>query len=133
MRNGFKVLLPPINYIQQGNVQIGEGLFLNPIGDSVCRLGDASCDGGQGVAVAAQGDGVADGVLEVPALQKGDGGLGNGFLAGLVELIARPDLVQRPGQVIAIFPLDVFPDVLLALLGLVADGRSYSPCQPPKW
>ena len=77
-------------------VQIGEGLFLNPIGNTVCRLGDASGDGSQGVAIAAQGDGVADGVLEVPALQKGDDGLGNGFLAGLVELIAWPDLVQRP-------------------------------------
>ena len=122
-----------MNHIQQGGVQIGECLFLDPTGDTVCRLGDAAGDGSQGVAVAAQGDGVADGVLEVLALQKGDDGLGDGFLAGLVELIARPDLVQRPGQVIAIFPLDVFPDVLLALLGLVADGRSYSPCQPPKW
>lgn len=80
-----------MNHIQQRGVQIGEGLFLNPIGNTVCRLGDASGDGSQGVAIAAQGDGVADGVLE-----KGDDGLGNGFLAGLVELIAWPDLVQRP-------------------------------------
>ena len=125
--NGSKVLLPSNHHIQQGGVQIGECLFLNPIGDSVCRLGDAASDGGQGVAVAAQGDGVADGVLEVPALQKGDDSLRDGLLAGLVEPVAWPDLVQRPGQVIAIFPLDVLPDPLLAPLRPVTDGAFIFP------
>lgn len=122
-----KVLLPPMNHIQQRVVQIGESLFLDPIGDSVCRLGDAAGDGGQGVAVTAQGDGVADGVLKVPALQKGDDGLGDSLLAGLVELVARPDLIQGPGQVVAVLQLDVLPDALLAPLRLVADGALIFP------
>ena len=86
-----------MDHIQQRGVQIGKGLFLDPIGNAVCRLGNAAGDGGQGVAVAAQGDGVADGVLKAPAFQEGDDGLGDGLLAGLVELVARPNLVQRPG------------------------------------
>lgn len=116
-----------MNHIQQRGVQIGEGLFLDPIGDAVCRLGDAAGDGGQGVAVAAQGDSVANGVLKVAALQKGDDGLGYSLLAGLVELVARPDLVQGPGQVIAVLLLDVLPDALLAPLRLVADGALIFP------
>ena len=87
-RSESKVLLPPVYHIQKGGVQIGERLFLDPIGNTVCRHGDAASDGSQGVAVAAQGDGVADGVIKIPVLQKGDDGLGNSILACLVELVA---------------------------------------------
>lgn len=107
-------MFPPRAYILQGLVQIGICLLLDPGGNPISRLGNAAGDGGQGIAVAAQGDGIADRVLKIPAFQECDDGLGHRLLAGHVETIARTDRIQGPGQVVAVFPFDVGLDVLLA-------------------
>lgn len=49
-----------------------------------------------GIRVAANRDGIADGVLEVGSFESAHERLGDRFLTGLVEAVVRPDLVHSP-------------------------------------
>jgi len=72
-------------------------------------VGDAAGDAGDRVTVAADGDGVSDGVFVVCGFEEGYDGLRHGALAGHVEAVARPDLGQRGGEVILKGGFDVIP------------------------
>ena len=67
---------------------------------AVKSLGYAPGDGGLRVAVAAQPDGIAYGLLEGTAFQKGDDGFGDGLLTALFVTVRGPDLGQAAGQII---------------------------------
>ena len=75
-------------------------MLANGVGHAIETLGQAARDRGEGIAVAADRDGVADGLLESLGLQEGDDGLGHGPLAGHVELIIGSDGVEREVQVV---------------------------------
>ena len=75
-------------------------------GDAVVGLGEATGDGCECVAVAAEGDGRADGVLEVRALQEGRDGLRDGLLAALHVVVGGADLVAGAGEIVAEFTDD---------------------------
>ena len=74
-------------------------------------FGDAAGDAGQGVAVAAQGDGVADRVFEVFGLEEGDNRLGDRALAGDVVFVDGADLGQGSGEVVGELPGDELSDL----------------------
>lgn len=68
------------------------------IGDGgVEGFGDATGDGGLGVGVAAEGDGVSDGIFEVGGVEESDDGLGNGAGASEIGAIAGADGVNGSG------------------------------------
>ena len=89
-----QILLPPLNRVHQGLIQIAQRLFPDIIRYAVCGLGDAAGDGGQGVAVPAQGDGVSDGVFKASAFEEGDDRLGHRLPAAFIEEVARADVIQ---------------------------------------
>ena len=116
-------LLEPVQHLQQVRGQPLSGFRDDGRVDPFIKgLGDAPGHAGYGVAVPAQPDCLADGVLVVLGLQKGDDSLGHRALAGLVEFVGRPDVVEPPAQVIAELPLDVLPDPGLVLSG---PGQEY--------
>ena len=78
-------------------------------------FGDAACDAGEGVAVAAQGDGFADGIDVVLGVQEADDGLGHGTLAAAFPLVDGVPIVVRLVEVVEVFLFDVVADLLLAL------------------
>ena len=117
-----QILLPEADHFPQSIVQIGQRFFLNPVGDAVGRFRNAAGDGGQGVAVAAQGNCIPDGVLKISAFQKGDDRLRDTALTGLVEPVVGADLVQCPGEIIVVFLLDEGLDPPLARIGVAVDG-----------
>ena len=64
-------------------------------------FGNAAGDAGKGVAVAAEGDRIAERILKAGAFQKGDDGFRHGLLTGLHMVIARPNFIAGTAQVIA--------------------------------
>jgi len=84
--------------------------------DAVEGLGNAAGDGGKGVAVAAEGDGIADGILKGDGFEKGGHGLRHGGLAGFVEAVVGADLIE--GEIDGVIvPLDVCADLFAAVAG----------------
>ena len=77
---------------------------------TVKGLGDTARDGGLRVAVAPQPDGVAHGLLEGMALQEGDDGFGDGFLAAFLVAVGGSDPGQGAVQVIAVAGGDIITD-----------------------
>ena len=59
-------------------------------------LGDAAGDGGQGVAVPAQGDGISDGVFKAGAFEEGGDRLRHRLPAAFVEAVGWVDIIQGP-------------------------------------
>ena len=82
----------------QWRVEALHGGFAQVSGDAVVGFGDAAGNSGDGIAVAANRDGVADGVFKARRGEEGDERLRHGALAGRAELIGRPDLVEREVQ-----------------------------------
>ena len=80
---------------------------------AVIGLGDAARDAGQGVAVAAERDGVPDGVFVRDRIEEGDDGLGDRSLAGDVELVGGADLVDVAVEVVAEEVFDAVADRVL--------------------
>lgn len=89
-------------------------------GYAVERFGNAARDAGQRVAVATQGDGVAEAVFQVRPVQKGTDGLGHGALTGGVPLVCIPDAVAGEIQVVAEF---CFDSIFYFLLTLSVPGQ----------
>lgn len=67
---------------------------------AVKGLRDAPGDAGQGIAIAAEGNGSTDDIFEIRPLQKGSDRFRHRLLAALIVIIARPDLVTGAGEVI---------------------------------
>ncbi len=90
---------------------------------SIERLCDASGDAGQGIAVSADGNSLADGILEILALQKTDDRLRNRPLAAGIPTIGPMQFLPRTPQVIAKPPADVLADLLLVGPGPCQENR----------
>lgn len=76
--------------------------------DAVKGFGDAACYTGDCVGVAADGDGVADGVLEVGAFQGADNCLRDCYLASLIEAV----VCAHCAEIVGVMPeLDFFHGV----------------------
>jgi hypothetical protein len=68
---------------------------------AVEAVGDRASNTGQGIGIAPQGHGVAQGVFKVGGFQKGDQGGGDGALAGLVKGKVGAQVRQGGAEVIA--------------------------------
>jgi hypothetical protein len=79
----------------------------------VIGFGDAAGDTGHGVAVPADGDGFADGILKTGGFEKSNDRLGHGTLAGHVKGVPRANFIQGAVQVIGKAAGDFSPDVCL--------------------
>lgn len=115
----FKFFQPDVQGTVGVVVQIFFRLFPQRLRNAEVRFRHASRNGGKGVAVAADADRIADGVLKIFRLKKGFKRLRNGVLAGFVELVGIADLIQRK------------VDGVLILLHKTADlaHRLALPCQ----
>ena len=122
----MRELFPSSKNILQRLVQIGIYLVLDPAGDAVGCLREASCDSGDRIAVAAKRDGVPNGILKVFALQERDDGLRHAALTGRVKAVCGADLVQSSGEIVAIFPFNIHFDDLFALYRIIPDRCSFS-------
>ena len=85
-------------------------------GDEVLReavegFGDWAGDGGEGVGVATEGDGVADRVFKAHRFKGAGDGFGDGPLAGLVKGVAGANLVHGAREVVAVGVLDCPSDL----------------------
>ena len=82
---------------------------------AVVGFGDPAGDAGQRVAVAAERDGLADGVLEVRRVQEADDCLRDGPLTAVLPSV--DGMPEGPGlvQVVAVFLFDVSTDCLFRL------------------
>ncbi len=80
----------------------------------IIGFGDAGSYAGEGVAVAAQGDGQPEAALEIGAVEKGRKGLGDGVLAGFAKGVGGPYVVAALGEVVAKGGLDILSDGGLA-------------------
>ena len=74
--------------------------LINPVGYHlgdffVVSLGNATGDAGEGVGVAAQGDGFADGVFEGVGIQEADDGLGDGALAFFSAALSMGMMIMK--------------------------------------
>ena len=70
---------------------------------TVERLGDGTGNGGESIAVTADGDGVADAVLEVGAFEEGFDRIGDRPGTGgseVIEDVVRPDLVEGEANLV---------------------------------
>ena len=101
--SGKLVAGSPLHFLEDGLEVFGEDLpdaSGDVVGDLLVEgLGDAAGDAGEGVAVAAQGNGQADRRLEVGAVEESHHGLGCRALAGGVPLIDGTDLVAGAVEV----------------------------------
>ena len=89
-------------------------LCLQDGGHAVKDLRDAPGDAGQGITIAAEGNGSPDDIFEIRPLQKGSDRFRHRLLAALIMIIARPDLVTGAGEVITELLHNVIPDLVLA-------------------
>ena len=83
----------------------------------VVRFGDAAGDAGQGVAVAAERDGYADGGLEIRAVEEGDDGLRHRALTTLLKRVPGTDLLAGAVQVVAAMRFHILLDLRFGLAG----------------
>ena len=72
------------------------------LGDAVADFGYGAGYGGEGVGIAAERDGVADGVLVAFGVERADDRLRDGLLAGFTEVVVGPDVVEAAGEVVAV-------------------------------
>ena len=84
---------------------------------SAMGFGDAACDGGQSVAVAAEGYRRAESILEICAFQKRSNGLRHRLLTAFYMMIGWANFVAGAAEIIAEFPLHIRFDVRLAMSG----------------
>ena len=89
--------------IEQTGIEVLHRLFPQCGRNAVVCLGDAAGDCSERVAVSADRDRVADGVLKAGGFEERLERLRYGVLTGLIKLIGRTDFVQREVERIVIF------------------------------
>ena len=93
-------------------------LLYDLLGDLlVVRFGEAAGDAGEGVAVAAERDGEADGTLEIRAVEEGDDGFRHRALTTLLKRVPGTDLLARAAQVVAEMRFHILLDLRFGLAG----------------
>ena len=87
---------------EQFEIEVCQRLFAQGCRHAVIRSRYRSGDCRDGVAVAADGDGVADGILKIRGLVKCSEGNGKRVLARFVKLIRGAHFVERENDVVII-------------------------------
>ena len=70
--------------------------------NAVIGCGHTSCDGGESVTIAADGNGVAHGIFESCTLEESLQSLRYGFLAGFIETVILSDIIECEVQIVVI-------------------------------
>ena len=89
-----KRTFPPTQNLRQLRCQAFAALLPQFLRHAVERLSDAAGDGGEGVAVAAEGHRRAESVFKIATLQKRGDCLRHGFLAVLYMMVGGANLMQ---------------------------------------
>src|SRR3954470_13294111 len=82
------------HHVPQIVVEPGQGLPGDPVRNSEQGFGNPAGDAGQRIGIAADGDGIANGVLEISGLQRTDDGWRHCPPAGDIERVPRPYAVD---------------------------------------
>ena len=101
------------HHIPQIVIESGQGFIGDPVRNAEQGFGDPAGDAGERIGIAADGDGIANGVLETSGLQRTDDGWRHRPPAGDIERVLRPDTVH-------VLTEGVFEPLLTGLSDLVA-------------
>lgn len=78
---------PPFANFTQWRIKEIHYLILYPIRNPICGFGNASGNRGKRITIPAEGDCIADGVLEIRAFKKSGNRLGDGVLTAFIVVV----------------------------------------------
>src|SRR5690554_7939866 len=91
-----------LDCVPQKAVQLCQPPVQQVLGNRIVGLGNAASDGGNGVTVAADGNGQPKGIGKILTFRKSNDGLGHRPLTTHIELVCGANFIQGKGQVVVI-------------------------------